>query len=320
MIDKLDLRIPRNAQFRKVVSEYTRGLPYETYTSRVRPALHYTGKADLRPIGIDALLHVQCKHGGKDHKLELFDVGKKSYSEIVEVVESVTDAKPETMGIMRIDLTADVESISVEWFKQHARFKFKRTEREYGEVKYEMLGRGEVETIMAGSRPNVFRIYNKVAESQVQFRRMQRRQNTDAEPLEFEKEFGFKDTDTLTRVERQCGGDRIPVEFETFGSLHRAPDYNPFQNLEIVSSGLPTLPTPEECNGIDYFTGLGMHHESKRIGMQEFRKLLNRQTNGNAARTMQRYQPFFPDDIEKPISSNDIFEIYRNSVKEQLSA
>jgi hypothetical protein len=224
------------------------------------------------------------------------------------------------MGIMRIDLTADVKDVPVDWFKQHARFKFKRTEREYGEVKYEMIGRGEVETIMAGNRPNVFRIYNKVAESQVQFRRMQRRQNMDAEPLEFEKEFGFKDTDTLTRVERQCGGARIPVELQTFGSLHRAPDYNPFQTLEIVSSGLPTLPTPEECEGIDYFKGLGMHYKSKEIGMQEFRKLLNRQSDGNAARTIQKYRRFFPDGREKSISNREIFEVYRSSVIRQLSA
>jgi hypothetical protein len=320
MIDKLDLRIPRNANLRKEVSDYIRGLPYETYTSRVRPAVHYAGKADLRPIGIDALLHVQCKHGDKHHKLEFFNVGEKRYSEIAELIDSVTDAPPAAMGIMRIDLTADVKGISVEWFKQHARFKFKRTEREYGELKYESIGRGKVETIMAGRRPNVFRIYNKVAESQVQFRRMLRKQSRDAEPLEFEQEFGFKDTDTLTRVERQCGGDRIPLEIESFGSLHRAPDYNPFQNFEIVTSGLPTLPTPEECEGIEYFTGLGLYYKSKEIGMQEFRKLLNRQSKGNAARTMEKYGRFFPDGRENAISSREIFEVYRSSVIRQLSA
>jgi hypothetical protein len=82
MIDKLDLRIPRDAQFRKAVAEYTRAIPYETYTARVRPAVHYTGKADLRTLGIDALLHVQCKHGGGHHKFELFDVGKKTIAKL----------------------------------------------------------------------------------------------------------------------------------------------------------------------------------------------------------------------------------------------
>ncbi len=146
-----------------------------------------------------------------------------------------------------------------------------------------------------------------------------RRRQNDAPP-DFEKEFGFKETDTVTRIERQCGGDRIPVELETFGTLRRAPDYNPFQNLEIVSSGLASLPTPEQCEGLDYFTGMGMHQESKRRGMQEFRKLLNHQTNGNAARTMQRDGAFFSDGEENSISVSEIFETFRKSVIEQLSA
>ena len=35
-------------------------------------------------------------------------------------------------GIMRIDLTPDVGAFLSNWFNQHARFKFKRTERGYG--------------------------------------------------------------------------------------------------------------------------------------------------------------------------------------------
>lgn len=133
---------------------------------------------------------------------------------------------------------------------------------------------------------------------------MQRRQNPDAEPLEFEKKFGFKEIDTLTRVELQYGGDRIPAEFETFGSLHRAPDYNPYQNI-----GRSELPIPEECEGLEYFIGIGLHNKSNELGMQEFRKLLNRQTKGNAARTMQSYQAFFPSEFGKHISTAKIFEI-----------
>ena len=86
VIDKLDLRIRSGSVLRPAVREYTRGLPYETYTARVRPAVHYTGNADLRSVGIDAILHVQCKHGDKHHKLEVLDAGKKPYSEIVGLV------------------------------------------------------------------------------------------------------------------------------------------------------------------------------------------------------------------------------------------
>lgn len=61
VIDKLDLRIPNGSVLRPVVREYTRGLPYQTYTARVRPAVHYAGKADLRPVGIDAILPIRSK-------------------------------------------------------------------------------------------------------------------------------------------------------------------------------------------------------------------------------------------------------------------
>jgi hypothetical protein len=320
VIDKLDLRIPNGSVLRPAVRDYTRGLPYETYTARVRPAVHYTGKADLRSVGMDAILHVQCKHGDNHHKLEVLDAGNKSYSEIVDLVESVTGANPERMGVMRIDLTADVKGVTVPWLKSHVRFKFKRTENEHGQIRYGLIGRGEVETILAGSRPNVFRIYNKTKESIFQFRRMQRKASKETEPLEFEKEFGFKETDIRTRIERQCGGNRIPSELASFGSLQNAPMFNPFTSLEILTSGRVGIPSPDECDGLEYYTGLGLHEESQRLGMQAFRKQLNKQSKGNAARTMDSYRRFFPDGAESPITLEQIYEAYRSSTNAQLAA
>lgn len=320
MIDKLDLRIPQGGVLRPIVRDYTRGQPWESYSSRVRPTLHYTGKADLRAVGIDAILHVQCKHGDKHSKLEVLDVGKKPYSEIVRLIDAVTDAKPWELGIMRIDLTADVQGVTVPWLKSHIRFKFKRTENEYGQLRYGLIGHGEVETILAGSRPNVFRIYNKTKECLFQFRRMQRKVSIDAEPLEFEKEFGLKETDIVTRVERQCGGGLIPSELANFGCLQHVLNFNPFSSLEIIRSGQSALPLPEECEGLEYYTGLGLHNEVQRIGMQAFRKRLNKQTRGNAARTLERYRRFFPDGAETPVTVEQLLENYRQSTIDQLAA
>jgi hypothetical protein len=320
MIDKLDLRIPYSCALRPAVQSYIRWQPSDSYSSRVRPAMHYAGKADLRPIGIDGILNVQCKHGKKDSKLEVLDVGKKPYSEIVNLIESVAQVNPDELGIMRIDLTADVPGVTVPWLKSHIRFKFKRTENEYGQLRYGLVGHGEVETVLAGSRPNVFRIYNKTKECLFQFRRMQRKASEDSESLDFEKEFGLKETDIRTRIERQCGGSRIPPEVATFGSLQSLPNFNPFTSLEIIRSGKKTLPLPEECDGLEYYTGLGLHHEAQRVGMQSFRKSLNRQTKGNGARTMQRYEKFFPDGSEVPITVEQIIESFRQSTIDQLAA
>jgi hypothetical protein len=269
---------------------------------------------------LDALLHLQSKHGEPNHKLELLDIGKKSYSEIIHLIESVTDADPMKLGIMRIDLTADVPNVTVPWFREHLRFKSKQKGTEYGKLAYQVIGRGEVETILAGSRPNVFRVYNKTQEQMVQFRRMLRRANKDADPLDFEREFGVKETDVQTRVERQCGGSRIPLQLAKLRDLHRTPDFNPFVPLEIVSSGRFDLPPPQDCEGLEYYTGLGMYAEAKRVGMQEFRKQLNKQTKGNAARTLERYARFFPDGERMPITVHEIYEMYRQSVTAQLAA
>ena len=62
---------------------------------------------------------------------------------------------------------------------------------------------------------------------------------------------------------------------------------HPFSSLEIITSGQSGLPAPEECEGLEYYTGLGLHSEALRMGMQEFRKKLNKQTKGNAARTLE---------------------------------
>ena len=183
MIDKLDLRIPQGTIWRPAVACLTSLHPWESYSSRVRPTQHYAGRADLREIGIDALLHLQCKRGDHDSKLEILDVGTKTYSEMVQQIESVVEVNPDGLGIMRIDLAADAWDVSVPWLKSHVRFKFKRTEVEYGQLRYRLIGHGEVETILAGSRPNLYRLYNKIKEYLFQFRRMRRKRKLRCGPL-----------------------------------------------------------------------------------------------------------------------------------------
>jgi hypothetical protein len=320
MIDKLDLRIPKDARWSAAVEKIFSYDPLIPFSARVHPELHYEGRADLRTVGFDAILHVKCRHGEKHSKLEILDVGKKSHSEIVKLIEDVAAVEVDQLGVMRIDLTADIPGVTVPWFKSHVRFKYKRTDREFGQLKYGLVGHGEVETIVSGSRPNVYRLYNKTKECEFQFARMLRKLNPDAEPLDFKKEFGLKETDILTRFERQCGGSRIPAEISTFRCLQNLPDFNPFAHVEIISSQQHSLPTPQECEGLNYYTGLGMHGEARRVGMQNFRKQLNKQSKGNAAKIIERYRRFFPDGSHVGISIEEIVDSYRRSTIEQLSA
>jgi hypothetical protein len=320
MIDKLDLRIPTDAHWSPAVGKIFSYDPLTPFSTRVRPAQHYEGRTDLRAVGMDAILHVKCRHGDKHSKLEILDVGQKPYSEIVRLIQGVAVVELDRLGILRIDLTADVPGVTVPWLRSHTRLKFKRQEREYGQLQYGTVARCEVETLTYGSRPNVIRLYNKVEECRSQFRRMQRKRSKEADPIDFEREFGLKETDILTRIERQCGGSRIPPEVASFQSLQSLPDFNPFTSLEIISSQRHSLPSPQECEGLEYYTGLGMYTEAERMGMQSFRKQLNQQSPGNAARTIERYGRFFPGGSQISISIEQIVEAYRQSTIDQLAA
>ena len=218
-----------------------------------------------------------------------------------------------------MDFAADIEDFPVPWFQEHVRFAYKQLGCEHGIGKYHYVGRDEIETIDAGKRPNLIRIYNKITEWMVQLRRMQRRQSKDSEPLTLEEEFGYRPDSILTRVERQIGGGRVPEELATFGSLIRnAADFDPFSALRFIDCNSARVPTPAERPGIEYYTGLGLHAEASRLGMQKFHKQLNKVTKGNAARILARYAEFLPNSTGRRLSLEAVREQYRRSVKEQL--
>jgi len=322
MIDKLDLRAPSSAALRPLVRKYVRVVNYDEYSARLRPNAYYSNRCDLRPLGIDAMLFLNAKFQSEhNHKLELLDTGKKPYSELVGIAEAVFDLNPDSLGIMRIDLTADVLDTPVSWFKQRTRIKYKRRNDEYGKLVYGQFGKAQVETLRAGKGDSLFRIYNKIEELKVQFRRMCRKENKDADPIDFEKEFGYSPDAIVTRFERQCRGRSIPKTLDTFARLPKAADYNPFEAVEIVHSGNAVLPSIDQCDSpSEYFTGLGLQTKCKEMGMQQFRAWLNKATKGNAARIMQQNGRFFPEGKAPGPTSTDLYELYRESIKRQLSA
>ncbi len=288
----------------------------------MRPSRDYAGVGDLRPFGIDALLHYRCKHGSHgNHKLEMLDTGSKPYSALVAQIEGVVDHPVDDLGIMRVDLCADLPGVTVPWFQPRLRVKFKRTSREIRPLKVDIIGKVGVETISAGQRPNMLRIYNKVEERKMQFRKMQRKASKDADPLDFETEFGFGPDAVLTRVERQFGGCRIPSEIATFGHLAHAADFNPFDILEITGESSARLPTVEECESVtDYLAGLQLHSKVMTEGLQSTIRWLNAKSGGNGARLRKRLERFLPGSNADSITVQHIFETYQRSVRQQLGS
>jgi hypothetical protein len=321
-VDSLSLRVMQWTPFRPEVQALIREIDYASGLSRIKRSAHYQGVADLRSLGIDAILHAYCKHTKPhNHKLEILDTGQKTYSELEEVIQAVFEVNSEHLGVMRLDLCADIRDIPVLWFQPRVRFKHKRFAGEVGKLQYEKLGSGKIETLIAGKRPNVFRIYDKVAESKMQFQKILRKTSADSELPEFEKVFGFPQTATLTRIERQYGGNRIPPNLDTFGKLANAPSHNPFEPLEIVRGEGGGIPTVEDCSGpTEWMTGMQMRQMIHEMGMQQYRAWLNKHSNGNAARIIERYRKFLPNDEADVVSTELIYELFRESVIRQLAA
>jgi hypothetical protein len=321
VIDKLELRLPSGVYFRPQVRSAIREVDFATNRTRVKPSQHYAGVLDLRSLGTDGLLHYRRKRDGAsgNHKLELLDSGKRSYSELVFQIENVVDANIDPLEIMRIDLCVDIRDVPVQWFYARLRFAHKRLSREIGTLKHQSIGKSGLETISAGQRPNMFRVYDKVEECKMQLRKMQRRASKDADSLTLTSEFGIGESDIITRIERQHGGGRIPPSFARFGDLHHLPEYNPFQPLRIVTRDRFRQPSIAERGIDEWLKGTRLNELSHEMGMPKFMGWLGKHSGGNSARMMRKYKDYFETGSAR-VTVGSIFETYRNSVIKQLAA
>ena len=73
-------------------------------------------ETDIRPVGIDALLHFSLKRKENDphegeHKLELLDTGMKTYTDLVAQIEGTVECAIDDLELMRIDLCVDMYGI-----------------------------------------------------------------------------------------------------------------------------------------------------------------------------------------------------------------
>jgi hypothetical protein len=325
MIDKLELRLPRVAVLRPLVREFIAESRHFKNSARTMGSGRYEWVTNLRPVGIDALLHYSLKRKENDphegeSKLELLDTGTKGYSDLVAQVEETLECPADDLDIMRIDLCADMYGVPVEWFLPRLRVRFKRIAHEFGIPKYQRIGKAGIQTISAGRRPNIVRAYDKVAECKDQLRKLQRRRSRDADELTLEREFGISETEVITRVERQFGGHRIPSDIDCFGRLSRLPEFNPFTNIEICNGTGAKVPTIHECGLDAWLSGSMLHQLQIEMGEQQFRRWLSVNSAGNAARYRKRFASFLQPEGDDLLTNETIFQTYRESVMKQLAA
>ena len=326
MIDKVDLRVPADAPYSRTFSVLYKEIRNDP-KGPFRPGRHYLASADLREYGHPILLHTHCLHGLRgNHKLELFDAGTMTYSQMIEEIMRVFDISTENLALMRVDLAADVPGVPVAWFEQHVRAQFKRWTADIGkldsDVQFASMGKRGVETFYLGKRPNVFRIYNKIAEFRTQFSQQMaslKRKGESEIALPFSELFGYPETGfVLTRVERQIGVGRFLDQIGTFGNLRDAANFHPFEPLVFVDVGKPE-PNPDDYDFSTYATGMFVRQLVQERGFHRAKQFLNQYSKRNTNRILKRVADFLPSN-DILISSEKLLEIYQGSVSKQLVA
>lgn len=322
MVDKLDLRVPRHARFtptfQRLYSEL-RALDRGPF----HPSKHYEYAGDLREYGFSIRLNLYCRMDkANNHKLELIDVGTMSRTQIVREVQQVFEIDARTLSIMRIDFAVDVPQLPLQWFRetvrvQHKRFRSALTDqRFYGEI-----GKAEIETLYFGKRPNVIRIYDKMAEYRAQYRLLVRKLGKDVEPPPFRSVFPVQNGNTiLTRVERQIGG-RIPEPVGTLEHVMRSGfEFIPFSNLKIIDHS----PVPDLDASLSFetrCTGLYLRTLAQGDGMQAVNAFISKHSRGNGAWVRKKYAQFLATESNPgALTEAELQRRFQESIARQMSA
>jgi hypothetical protein len=323
MIDKADLRVKRNVpftrEFQQVYEASQRGEKRPWGSSR-----YFASTADLRGFGYDVRLHMYSTLTPEPiHKLEIYDAGEKTYQEMHSLAASIFDCNPDRLGLMRVDLCADLHGIDVGWFKRHTIVQSKQTQREFGTVApYQTVRKGKAETLYAGVKPNQFRIYNKSAERQVRWKwyvRQLRRQAPELEPTPYEVMYGHPSEAVITRVERQIAGrDLERVGFSTFESLKAASSISPFKKIVFYEAG-QLEPSMEEYGFAMWTSGMYLRSMVRDFGLAAARGFMKEKLGRNLYRDWKRFEPFLRLPTQTiGIDSANLYTSFQQSVSRQL--
>jgi hypothetical protein len=349
VLDKVDVRIPDFAQPGPAIAEALAQLK-EHPIPPFRPTRFYKYACDCRePFDVDAVVHLELRHGRPTHKVEIVDAGKKSVAQMAEIVAKLFDVDPFGLGLMRVDLAADVEGVPVQWFRDHAHVNRKqfssRIEKSHElEVQFVGMGNAIAQTLYAGKRPNLVRIYNKLAEWFAQLSRLEnqsKRFNKRMEGIEMSPEqdyygrripptfreycrmegYQYQPGSILTRIERQIGGGRIPPELATFNDLRYAHELDPFAGLTLVNrEPIRQLDAPPKGVPLrNWLAALGLEVLQERSGsVQVARSIVLKHANGNGKRILKSLDECLPKRRDA-LTMEEIRESFRKSTLLQTS-
>ena len=349
MLDKLDLRVSEFAPPGPILAgplEELKRHPVPLF----RPAKYYQYMCDLREhFNIDVVVHLYLRYGRPNHKIEIIGAGEKTLEDMARIVTLLFDVDPWTLGVMRTDLATDIEGASVPWFKDHSfvnrkQFSSRIEKSHEKELQFVGMGSAEAQTLYAGKRPCLIRIYNKLAEWRMQWHKHEiecKRFNDRMEGLDMSEEqryygrlipstfaeyckargYQLHEDSVLTRIERQVGGNRVPPEYATLGDLRHAHNQQPFSGLQITcTESIQNIDTPPAGVPIrDWLAAIGLQAVKERLGTEQLaRSLVHRHGKGNGKRILESLTESAPTK-RQPLTMEEIQESFVRSTLLQTS-
>jgi hypothetical protein len=257
------------------------------------------------------------------HKLEIYDTGEKTLAEMQKLAASIFDIDPHGLGLMRVDLCADIHGVDVGFFKRHTIIRSKQTNRELGGIlPYMTIQKGRVETIYAGAKPNQYRIYNKSAERMVRWKwyaRKLARQAPHLTPSPYEVLYGHSPDERIIRVERQIAGrDLARIELTDFASLRHTPTLSPFQKI-VFYEARNEEPSKADFGFQRWTSGMYVRDMVRDQGLSAARACVRDMCGRNFYREWKKIEPFLHvPEHSTQLSSVDLLGTFRKSALRQI--
>lgn len=286
MIGFLSVEIPRNAVRAEVMQAA------KERSSRRRPHGQYQEAYDMRALGLSATLNVMHRWT-HSHSLEVIGCDRMALSEIRCIVEKVINSNPSSLRLLRLDLTADVADLGMEFIRGHMLVKAKRTYRGFEKVEFEE-GPRRLQTLYFGRGKDYIRVYDKMAQTVERGTPISR--------------FSGSGHTSIVRFERQL---RPPSRFAPlFADLNQCDQWCPFDQVRFPA----LVPVHDQAPLRAKIARAGIKAIIDEKGLLGARAYLHRESGGNAARLLRKY--LTPKDH---VAAPDLNLIFQESARRQLN-
>jgi hypothetical protein len=291
---------------------------------------HYDRRGDFRAISggeLPVILHQGNRHDRKaGDKVELVETGPMSVLDMTATIQQLYKIDAQEQRVMRLDLAADTEDVTVSWYRNNTYARSKQTMREWA---VQSISSRRAETLTAGNKPSQLRIYDKTGHRKVLLASELRKLSKEDKSLgmSFEQRWGYSPDKIVTRVERQIGGKSAIERFgyTKVGNLYSLDKADPFSQIVFpgtnvfswpLSGVLRSLP-PEQQITAEFLRKLAISDGVTNAKNHLFRMCKHRT---QFYRLWKRYEQFVMplEQQEKPATRESVHTAFLHSMSRQL--